>query len=520
MDSLRMPMHTSKFFHHAGRQDERSSTPSGSKISVAQARQLLNSSDLNLAKLLQDLLPRPGRINMAQEHSSHIGFVKQDAEVPMGQEEIAGAGMTPDLSSPLNLDTEHLAEIPLEQVKQAVSDAVDEALRKAQKAAVTNHTALTIEELKRVVDSETSSTVDALQASIQATRFKRKAWNATPPGFKSFFRSVEILDWCLFAVPVVVFLMQHYRTLQSPSSKSFHSVAALCWIGVAGLYNYVVFQRFGSTGGILWLNGYILELVFMIESVLVCHIILQAFRTPKWVNEKAVFMIVIFRIVYQMLFYMGFAQLVFSGQTLPYVLGLWLLYVAFQSAMDDDSSFDIMDTRVVNLARAMFGDRLSLTKDDNGALFVNKENKTRLSLVGLMVFCLICVDCLLYVDVALTKIEELQGNAFLCFSSAIAASLCMPELIFVARDMFRRCPGLKYGISAVLVYTGVQMLLSQVWWPPICMDLIIWVSLLTLSAVVPLLGWRPTALKRRGVDAGTQSCLMESQALDGHDARA
>merc|ERR1719291_1133228 len=65
------------------------------------------------------------------------------------------------------------------------------------------------------------------------------------------------------------------------------------------------------------------------------------------------------------------------------------------------------------------------------------------------------------------------------------------------------------------------MLLSQVWWPPICMDLIVWVSLLALSAVVPLLGWRPKALKQRGVDAGTQSCLsLESEAPDGHDARA
>jgi len=212
------------------------------------------------------------------------------------------------------------------------------------------------------------------------------------------------------------------------------------------------------------------------------------------------------------LFFMGFAELVFSGRTLPYILGVWLLYVAFTSAMDDDSSFDIMDTRVVNLARAMFGDRLSLTKDDNGALFVNKENKTRLSLVGLMVFCLICVDCLLYVDVALTKIEELQGNAFLCFSSAIWASLCMPELIFVTRDMFRRFPGLKYGISAVLVYTGLQMLLSQIWWPPICMDLIIWLSLLVLSTVIPFAGWRPKVLASRSVDAGTQACYMEQDA--------
>merc|ERR1719471_1355723 len=152
----------------------------------------------------------------------------------------------------------------------------------------------------------------------------------------------------------------------------------------------LIFKRQGTDNGVLWLNGYILELIFLVENVLVSHVIIQAFRTPRWVNEKVLFIVVIARIVFQMVFYMGLAELVFSGQALPYILGLWLLYVAFQSAMDDDdSTFDIMDTRVVHLARAMFGDRLSLTKDDNGALFVIRENRTRLSLVGLMVFCLI-----------------------------------------------------------------------------------------------------------------------------------
>lgn len=404
--------------------------------------------------------------------------------------------------------------IPVWEIKQAIADAVEEGIRNAEQEAADNKSTVSIEAIKEAVNARVFEGWEDMKSTMKANRFKRRTWTGTQQqqGFIHFFKSVEVLDWVILLIFIIVFLAQHYHVLYFPSNRTFHGMALLLWVLMAGLYNFLVFQRMGTTGGILWLNGYILEMVFLVENVLVCHIIVAAFRSPRWVNEKALFIVVCCRLLFQMGFYMGLAELVFSGQALPYILGLWLLYVAYQSAiLDDDTSFDIMDTRVVHLARAVFGDRLSLTRDDSGAMFVHKDGKLRLSLVGLMVFCLVLVDFLLHVDVALTKIEELGGNAFICFSSAAMAAFALPELIFVTRDMFKRFPGLKYGISLVLVYIAVQMLLHQVWWPPISMDLIIWVTLLVLSAAMPAAsaGWRRAT---KGVDAGSQASFFAADA--------
>merc|ERR1719414_1008041 len=122
-------------------------------------------------------------------------------------------------------------------------------------------------------------------------------------------------------------------------------------------------------------------------------------------------------------------------------------------------------------------------------MFLMQGEKGRLSVVGLMVFCLVLVDTLLHVDVALTKIEQLQGNGYLCFSSAAVASFCLPELVFVIRDLFRRFPALKYGISAVLIYISAQMLLHAIFRPPVFADLVVFLGLLLMSGMLPILGF-------------------------------
>mmetsp|Transcript_9062 Transcript_9062/g.26682 ORF Transcript_9062/g.26682 Transcript_9062/m.26682 type:complete len:510 (+) Transcript_9062:55-1584(+) len=392
------------------------------------------------------------------------------------------------------------------EIKRAIADAVEEGIKKAEKAAAENHTVPSMDAVRQAVGEEMLGKWEGLMRGIRTGRFSRRGVRPQPRRLQDFFGSVSRVSWGLVLVAIVIFTTKHFGLLHLPSSLMFHGTALVLWVVLAGLFAFVVFKLQGTAEAILWLNGYILELIFLVQNVLVNHVIIQAFRTPRWVNEKALFIVVVARMVFQLVFYLGLAELAFSGEVLPYLLGVWLLYVAWHAAADgDDAGFDIMDSRAVRVARAVLGDRLWLTKDETGAVFVVKDNRRRLSVVGLMVFCLVLVDGLLQVDVSLTKIEQLEGNGYLCFSSAVVASFCMPELVFVTRDLFRRCPGLRYGISLVLAYIGVQMLLHQVFAIPVLLDSAIFVGLLAISAAVP--ATVPKAWSR-GVDQGTQACFM------------
>merc|ERR1719446_1770503 len=109
-------------------------------------------------------------------------------------------------------------------------------------------------------------------------------------------------------------------------------------------YLSIISCRLGSTRGIEWFTGYLLEFIFSIENVFVFHIVVKAFRTPQRLTQTAIFR-----------------------------LSHWVL-----------------------------GRRLMLTYEENGSVFVYKDRRLCVSLLFPLICCLLAVDFFLEVDVTLT----------------------------------------------------------------------------------------------------------------------
>merc|ERR1719446_1373910 len=109
----------------------------------------------------------------------------------------------------------------------------------------------------------------------------------------------------------------------------------------------------------------------------------------------------------------------------------------------------------------VLGNRLSPEYEEDGLLMFSVKGRFYFSLLAVVTACLLTVDFLLEIDVTLTKIEELD-NEYLAFTSSVVAAFAVPELFFVAVDLFQRYYLLKYGISFVLIFFGTQMLFHTV----------------------------------------------------------
>lgn len=319
----------------------------------------------------------------------------------------------------------------------------------------------------------------------------------------SFFASGELFDWGLFCASVLGFLLIHSITSTWSTNMQSQSLTFLIWILFGACYNAAIFSRLGEEQGLLWLDGFLLELIFSMENVFVFHIIVEAFSTPARPLRKALFVVVCWQNVYDMVLYMGLATWLDSLILLPYLLGIWLVYVGFQAATTDNHEpiADIMHTTPVIVCRAMLGNRLYLHYDHESPCAVfgyrkaqadeggppikceqddlasvssktvfdgtspakkrNQQDGCHMSLLGLVILCLLLADFVLEIDVTLTKIESLQDQ-HISFTSSALASFAMPALYFLVRDLFDRFSLLKYGIAFVLVFFGVQMLFCSV----------------------------------------------------------
>eukprot|EP00927_Polykrikos_kofoidii_P069938 TRINITY_DN656_c0_g1_i1.p1 TRINITY_DN656_c0_g1~~TRINITY_DN656_c0_g1_i1.p1 ORF type:complete len:696 (-),score=148.76 TRINITY_DN656_c0_g1_i1:101-2188(-) len=342
-----------------------------------------------------------------------------------------------------------------DEVAREIGERVAHAINRTIKIAERDHRNVTVGELHDAAIHELDRMWHILQ---NAKRHKRSEEGAY--GFHTFVKSVPFFDWVLLIMATCLSMVVYAFILEWPSSSSMHGFALLIWFAGGAIYNALIFGRQGMNAGIIWMNGYVLELIFMVENVFVFHIIVQAFNLPRVVTQRVLFAVVAIQVLLQMVFYMGMASILRSCRSLPYILGPWLIYCGCQASVEDlDHSYDIMNTRFMIYFQGVMGERLC-QGINSSTFFVLKNEKWALSTAGLATVCLLVADFLLEIDVSVTKIESMQDQ-YLAFSSSVVASFALPELFFIARDFFKRFAGLKFGVGFVLVLFGFQMLMHR-----------------------------------------------------------
>jgi len=203
-----------------------------------------------------------------------------------------------------------------------------------------------------------------------------------------------------------------------------------------------------------------------------------------------VFIVILLQNVFQAVFYMGLAGRLRQCHPLPYLLGVWLIYVGTQAAYSEHTdTSELDDFRLFHFVKTLLGERLWLEQSSDDDMLVLKAKKCRISRAGLMLVLLLVADFLLEIDVTLTKIETSYAGdkamvGYICFSSSMTASFAAPALFFVCDGLFRRFSGLKYGIALVLVWIGMQMLMNRVFTVPAMLNIAILLVMMCISAFV------------------------------------
>ncbi|CAK0840409.1 unnamed protein product [Prorocentrum cordatum] len=237
----------------------------------------------------------------------------------------------------------------------------------------------------------------------------------------------------------------------------------------------------------------------MLDNVLVLQMISSKFRLPWETTYMALVVLVLFQLLRSMIFYLVLASNLKSLEWLQYLLGVSLLYAAYQAVSGAcEEEFDIMETQPMQLIKHCLGDRLVAlpAKDeqtgvvDLAVMRTNGKGQVCLTMGGLMLACLLVADFVLNIDVALTKMEELQDR-YMCLSSSALAAFTLPDVFPLIEGIFKRFPGLKYAVGFVFVFVGVQMLLYRVVTIPALLGVAIMVAVLLLGiASSVFLGWR------------------------------
>jgi tellurite resistance protein TerC len=211
-----------------------------------------------------------------------------------------------------------------------------------------------------------------------------------------------------------------------------------------------------------FVTGYVIELSLSMDNVFVIALIFTYFRVPPQYQHRVLFWGILGALIMRgVMIAIGAAVIKQFAWTL-YLFGAFLVFTGIKMLFVSDEGVQPDKNPVLRLAKKFF----PVTPEFHGQKFSLRESGrivlTPLALVLLMVET---TDLIFALD-SIPAIFAITTEPFLVFTSNVFAILGLRSLYFVlagAIDYFRY---LKVGLSFVLVFIGVKMLIDPHGAPP------------------------------------------------------
>lgn len=204
-----------------------------------------------------------------------------------------------------------------------------------------------------------------------------------------------------------------------------------------------------------FVTGYIIELSLSMDNVFVIALIFAYFRVPLAQQHRVLFWGIMGALIMRGVMIGAGAALIQEFHWLLYVMGAFLVYTGVKMLFADDEGVHPEQNLFIKLARNFF----PVTQTFDGDRFVTQLNgRAALTPLALVLVMVETTDLIFAVD-SIPAIFAVTQKPFIIFTSNVFAILGLRSLYFVLAGAIGFFRYLKLGLSIVLVFIGVKMLL-------------------------------------------------------------
>jgi tellurite resistance protein TerC len=294
------------------------------------------------------------------------------------------------------------------------------------------------------------------------------------------------LVWAVFAAVVLLFLAIDlgifHRKAHSVTMKEAASWT-IVWVTLAMLFNGFVFKRFGAEKGLEFFQGYLLELALSVDNVFVFLVVFSYFRVAQEHRHRVLFWGIIGAVITRGIFIAAGAAVIRQFHWVMYILGAFLVYTAIKILVQRDEELDPSKNPVLRIFRRVV--RTSTHYD--GAKFVTHEDGRLVATPLLAVLVVVeSADVMFAVD-SIPAIFGVTTDTFIVLTSNIFAILGLRSLFFLIQGLVQKLRFLKIGVSVILGFIGVKILIEHWYKIPVAISLSVLAGVLILTAVISLM---------------------------------
>lgn len=305
--------------------------------------------------------------------------------------------------------------------------------------------------------------------------------------------SVSIAMWIAFWGIVISALFVDLTVLNKHHgnvSIKEAGVMVAAWVSLAALFGGAIWLFEGPQHALEFYTGYVLEYSLSVDNMFVFIMIFGYFAIPPHLQPKALLWGILGAVVLRFLFIFLGVQLISMFSWTIYLFGALLIFTATKMLLQkEDDNFDPSQSFILKVFKKI----MPLKSDYHGENFFTLEQGRRFATPLFAAVLVIEMSDLIFAVDSIPAVLSITQDTFLVYSSNIFAIIGLRSLYFLLSGMAGKFPYLKYGISVILFFVGVKMLLSNVFHIPVLASLGVIVSVLTISILASYLKPTPRA---------------------------
>ncbi|CCV28497.1 TPA: TerC family protein [Yersinia enterocolitica] len=300
------------------------------------------------------------------------------------------------------------------------------------------------------------------------------------------------LLWGCFAVVVTIMLaidllLQGRRGSQTMTLRQA-ACWSLVWVSLSLLFNAGFWWYLTETMGreiadkqaLAFLTGYLIEKALAVDNVFVWLMLFSYFAVPANLQRRVLIYGVLGAIVLRTIMIFAGGWLVSQFSWILYLFGAFLLFTGIKMALAKEDSTPIGEKPLVRWIR----NHLRMTDELHGDRFTVRKNGLLYATPLVLVLILVELSDVIFAVDSIPAIFAVTTDPFIVLTSNLFAILGLRAMYFLLANVAERFSMLKYGLSVILVFIGVKMMIIDLFHIPIGISLGVVAGILALTLLI------------------------------------
>jgi tellurite resistance protein TerC len=297
--------------------------------------------------------------------------------------------------------------------------------------------------------------------------------------------------WIIFGAVVLAMLALDIGVFTRKPGMSLREafIWSLAWVSLAGAFAAIIYTQKGSEKGLEFITGYVIEWSLSMDNLFVFLVIFSFFGLPEGSRPRVLFWGIMGAVVLRGVCIAAGAALLAHFEWILYVFGGFLVFTGLKLLRSGDDHIEPSRNPVLRLLRRF----MAVTPDYHGRHFFVRLDGHWLATPLVPVFIVIGTTDIIFAVDSIPAIFGITRDPFIVYTSNVFAVLGLRGLFFLLAGIMKLFRFLKFGISSVLVFVGIKMLVVDYYKIPAGVSLIVVAVILGASVLTSLLLPAPEA---------------------------